>query len=273
MYKKTSYLVLSFFGLIFFGFFLIASVKKTTTIKPISKGNELIQKEDHTKNISKFKYAVFDISGCFWEKELYELLYSYQKRKGIPLFYYFKLIKYGVSYAMGSLNPKIAYEDFLNYCKGESLEKFKKNCALTWEKDSKDFILKDAVKTFEECKKNKVVTILAESGMKEIYSELLKKYSFDHVCASGVEFKDGVVSGKLLGEPCTGKEKYERVKNLIEKKLGGSLKDAVFYANSHQDIQLLEAVGKPIAVNPTSKLLAHAKKKGWEVLQFKELLK
>ena len=273
MHKKICYLAISFLFLVFLGFFLIGSVKKITTVKPIAKNNEFIPKEDSTKKVLKYKYAIFDISGCFWQKELYELLYSYQKRKGIPLSYYFKLIRYGISYSIGSLNTKIAYEDFLNYCKGESIEKLKRDCALTWEKDCKNFILKDAVKTFEECKKNKIITILAETGMKEIYSELLKKYPFDYVCTSEVEFKNGGITGKLLGEPCSGKEKYEKVKNIIEKKLGGSLRDAVFYSNSHQDIQLLEAVGKPVAVNPTSKLLAYAKKKGWEILQYKEILK
>ena len=56
---------------------------------------------------------------------------------------------------------------------------------------------------------------------------------------------------------------------IIEKKLGGSLKDAVFYATSHNDIPLLEKVGKPVVINPTSKLLAHAKKNGWEILKVK----
>lgn len=221
------------------------------------------------KKNQKFKYAVFDICKSFWKKSLYDLLYAYQKQKGVSLSYYLKMVKFGVSYALGNLDPKEAYESFLKYCKGSSIQDLKKNCSQIWQRECKNFIFKDAIEIFEEHKKDGSIMILTESGFSELYDDLCSEYKFDYRCVSELEFKDGKITGKLVGQPCSGKEKLAKVQKLIEGKLGGSLKDAIFYANSHNDIPLLEKVGKPVAVNPDSKLEACAQKRGWQILRFK----
>ena len=243
--------------------------------KKLEKTGVVVEKNEQQecKKKDNYKYAIFGISNCFWNKSLYELLYAYQKKRKVPLSYYFTLVKCGVSHILGTLDAKDGFESYLNYCKGMTEKEVKENSFMVWKENCKDFIFKKAKNNFEECKKNKVITILAEAGMRELYNDFLSYYSFDYVCTSEIEFKDGKVTGKLLGDPCSGNGKYNKVKDIIEKKLNGSLKDAVFYANSHNDIPLLEAVGKPIAVNPTSKLESHAKKKGWQILKFKEVEK
>ncbi|MFC1894918.1 HAD family hydrolase [Candidatus Dependentiae bacterium] len=229
-------------------------------------------KKEIKKN-SKFKYAIFDICQSFWKKSLYELLYSYQKKHGKTSWsYYFKLIRYGASYALGTLNTKEAYESFLSYMKGAKLLDVKKRCSKIWQEDCKKFVLKAAKNNFDQCKEDGIITIISDSGIKELYDDLINICSFDYICSSELEFKDGVVTGKLLGEPCSGQEKLKKIKNLIENKLGGSLKDAIFYANSHNDIPLLNEVGKPVIVNPTSKLKKYAKLKKWEILTFTKVV-
>mgnify|MGYP005684739101 FL=1 len=47
----------------------------------------------------------------------------------------------------------------------------------------------------------------------------------------------------------------------------GSFEESLFFSDSVNDIPLLEAVQKAVAVNPDQKLLAHAELRGWEVLQ------
>ena len=46
-----------------------------------------------------------------------------------------------------------------------------------------------------------------------------------------------------------------------------SFEESLFFSDSINDMPLLEAVDKAVAVNPDQKLLAHAKLKNWEVLQ------
>jgi phosphoserine phosphatase len=41
---------------------------------------------------------------------------------------------------------------------------------------------------------------------------------------------------------------------------------AFFYSDSANDLPLLTAVGRPVAVDPDPRLQAHAKAKGWPIL-------
>jgi HAD superfamily hydrolase (TIGR01490 family) len=229
--------------------------------------------DSNCKKVKKpeFKYVIFDICRCFWKKSLYDILSAYQKQKGLSLSYYLKMAKFGVSYAFGTLDPQEAYDAFLKYCKGTPLQELQKSCSYIWEHECKNCVFLQAKELFDSYKKEGATLILAESGFKELYDELCKNYKFDYCCTSMLELKDSKLSGKLVGAPCSRKEKLERVKNLIEKKLNGSLKDAIFYANSHNDIPLLEKVGKAVAVNPDSKLESYAKKKGWQILKFNRI--
>ncbi len=45
--------------------------------------------------------------------------------------------------------------------------------------------------------------------------------------------------------------------------------DSCFYSDSYNDLALLQAVERPIAVDPDTKLLAHAEQQGWEVISLR----
>ncbi len=249
---------------------------KNKTKKSIAISRDLMNRDlPHLDlaNLQKYKYVIFDGCKTFWNKSLYELLYSHQKTQGISWSDCFKFAKYGMSYLLGTFDLQEAYGCFLMRCKGKRKSSIIKTCSDVWQKECKNFICSDAKLIFEYCKKNNIITILTETGIREFYNDFLKLYPFDYVCASEIEYKDGCVVGKLKGEPCSGKEKLRRVKEIIENKLNGSLKDTVFYANSHNDIFLLNEVGKAIAVNPDSKLNDYAKSKKWEILEFKDVVK
>ena len=111
--------------------------------------------------------------------------------------------------------------------------------------------------------------ILKVSGI----DEALNIYPFDHICGSQLEFKDGVITGKLEGKASVGEGKLNQLKELIEDKLKGSLKQVAYYCHSHLDLPVFEQVGKPVAVNPTPKLESLAKSKKWEILKFKDFEK
>ena len=46
------------------------------------------------------------------------------------------------------------------------------------------------------------------------------------------------------------------------------LAQCYFYTDSMSDVLLMEKVGFPVAVNPDSRLRAHAKEKGWEIMDW-----
>ena len=75
----------------------------------------------------------------------------------------------------------------------------------------------------------------------------------NHLIATDVRVEDGVILGGLDGEANFRDGKITKMKQWISQH-GGSLSDAYFYSDSHNDIPLLEAVKWPIAVDPDEKL-------------------
>ena len=220
-----------------------------------------------------YKYVIFDTSNCFWQKSLYDLLMSFRKGVSIPFRGYLELLQCGVSYAFGTLDAKKGYETFFKYCKSMSEQDVKDKCKLVWENDCKNYIYKDAAKKLEQHKKDGLITIMVDAGISQLYDDFLDVYKFDYVFTSSLEFKNGMSTGKLKGNPCSNEHKYKVIKKLIEDDLNGSLKDVIFYANSHNDIPLLNCVGKPVTVNPNTKLRKRAYRKGWKILNFSEIKK
>lgn len=266
------FLVLSIFNFCIFA--KISRLKKEGTISIKSDLQNKTQEQkllNNNINNIEYKYVIFDISNCFWEKTLYEVLMSLKKKIKFPVSGYLDLLGCGVSYAMGNLDAKKGYETLFKHMNKMSQEQVKEKCNLIWEQDCKNYIYKDADRLFNEYKNKGLKLILVDAGISELYQEFLKIYKFDYVLVANLEYKDGKSTGKLTGEPSSGIYKYNMVKKLIEQDLHGSLDQAIFYANSHNDIPLLEHVGKPMPVNPNKKLEKFAKQKKWPILTFKEL--
>ena len=82
------------------------------------------------------------------------------------------------------------------------------------------------------------------------------------------ETADGVYTGRLVGEPLHGPAKAEAVKALAERE-HLDLARCSAYSDSANDIPLLDLVGQPCAINPDTKLRAHARANGWRVRDYR----
>ena len=89
----------------------------------------------------------------------------------------------------------------------------------------------------------------------------------DSFLVTRLEVIDGRFTGRVLDPACYGSGKvtltraYAAQHNL-------DLAASYFYTDSHHDLPLLEAVGHPIAVNPSRKLTEIAAKRQWPVMHF-----
>jgi phosphoserine phosphatase len=99
---------------------------------------------------------------------------------------------------------------------------------------------------------------LAERG---VYCEL-------HVCATRLEEVDGRWTGKISGEAMFGEAK-ERGARRMATELKLDMWRCYAYGDSASDRWLMDAVGRPAAVNPCEELVRHARRRGWTVLQWK----
>ena len=75
-----------------------------------------------------------------------------------------------------------------------------------------------------------------------------------------------------IREPLAYKSGKLEIARLLVQKHDVSLQDCYFYTDSIDDIALLEAVGKPHAVNPEKRLKKLALQRGWPILNFREQL-
>ncbi|MFR9726313.1 HAD family hydrolase [Streptomyces sp. MS19] len=82
------------------------------------------------------------------------------------------------------------------------------------------------------------------------------------------ESVDGVYTGRLVGEPLHGPAKAIAVRALAEAE-DLDLSRCAAYSDSANDIPLLSLVGYPYAINPDSKLRAHAREMGWRLRDYR----
>lgn len=82
------------------------------------------------------------------------------------------------------------------------------------------------------------------------------------------EVEDGLYTGRLVGEPLHGPSKAEAVKALAERE-GLDLTQCTAYSDSINDVPMLSAVGRAVAINPDTALRTVARENGWEVRDFR----
>lgn len=80
-----------------------------------------------------------------------------------------------------------------------------------------------------------------------------------------LEVAAGRFTGRVVGEPVAREEKARRVA-VVAREEGLDLAASHAYGDSWADLALLEAVGRPAAVNPCRRLQRHARRRGWPVL-------
>lgn len=105
---------------------------------------------------------------------------------------------------------------------------------------------------------------VATSAVRQIAQPLADELAIPHVVCSELEVLAGALTGTFNFPLCYGSGKLERAAALVSS-LGGSMGDAVFYTDSITDLPLLEAVGRPVAVNPDARLRRVALRRGWTI--------
>jgi len=89
------------------------------------------------------------------------------------------------------------------------------------------------------------------------------------VCATRLEENDGRWTGRIVGDAMFGVAKGRAVQQMAVDK-GFELAQCYAYGDSVSDRWMLEAVGRPVAVNPSWRLKTLARRKSWPVLTWAE---
>lgn len=101
-----------------------------------------------------------------------------------------------------------------------------------------------------------------------ITGPIAQRLGVEHLLATECEQIDGRYTGRSTDTPCFQAGKVERLNRWLAQ-TGQSLEGASFYSDSINDLPLLQAVSRPVAVDPDAQLRALAKERGWPVLSLR----
>jgi HAD superfamily hydrolase (TIGR01490 family) len=107
---------------------------------------------------------------------------------------------------------------------------------------------------------------LATSSLDIIVAPLAEHLGVTEVLATALEFKNGECTGRLAGAPMFRGVKKDRVLEYAAAQ-GADPAACSFHSDSVYDLPLLEAVGRPVAVNPDWRLRRMALARGWPVME------
>ena len=77
----------------------------------------------------------------------------------------------------------------------------------------------------------------------------------------------GLLTGRTVGPICYGEGKLVHARAEADAH-AVRLGDCAFYTDSFSDVPVLEAVGRPVAVNPDPRLRRRAGKRGWRIVDW-----
>jgi HAD superfamily hydrolase (TIGR01490 family) len=109
---------------------------------------------------------------------------------------------------------------------------------------------------------------LVTATPEELATIIARRLNLTGALGTRAEHRDGLFTGHLIGELLHGEAKAAAVKDLAERE-GLDLAQCAAYSDSINDIPMLSLVGRPVAVNPDSALRVEARRRGWEIRDFR----
>jgi len=166
-------------------------------------------------------------------------------------------------YRIGLLGAQTAVARWTKWFRGISLASIE-SFSSEWFDELKLLIREEARKEILFHKNRGGSTVMLSASPEFICSRIGAHLMMDGVICTELEAVDGKLSGRLKGKYCYGKEKLVQARQYCDES-GQSLADAYYYADSINDLPVLESVGNPVCVSPDAQLGKIARSKGWRV--------
>jgi putative phosphoserine phosphatase/1-acylglycerol-3-phosphate O-acyltransferase len=97
---------------------------------------------------------------------------------------------------------------------------------------------------------------------------IARELGIEHILCTRLEVKDGIFTGNIIKPPVWGEGKAIVARQLIEQ-FDLDPEQSFFYTDSHEDLPLLDLVGKPRPLNPDEELAELAEERGWPAQTFR----
>lgn len=219
------------------------------------------------------KVAIFDFDGTLFPNETFPLLMGHLKNHPIhfqkyrnfflrilPVYLAYKCKIYPEQkmkeYSMWSYiaafgsSPKAEIEQFFSQIGGIMSQSLSES----------------VLHRLEQHRMDGYYTMLVSGAFEPLLYSVTKNVNFDFIIGSSIPYNDE----KLTKNSSINYIYGERKKELINAHLSNSKVDwqnSFAYGDSYTDLNVLELVGNPVAVNPEPRLLEIANHKKWEIIK------
>lgn len=185
------------------------------------------------------------------------------------------------------LNGQLDMSHFLKFCANTLAQFTPKQLTQLAEQFERDYLKPNLRPAALDCIKQHQAqgdTLLVITATNRfLASAAIQSSGISHLIASELECVDGQFTGRILGTPSYREGKNLRLEHWLrqwDRQQDSDIKSnapnqppfdlsaACFYSDSHNDLPLLQRVGKPIVVTPDSTLKNTAIKNGWPILDW-----
>ena len=174
-----------------------------------------------------------------------------------------------VAHGASAETVRRAAEDGLMILRGARPEDIGDLVATALEPVLKPLVYAEPLRLVERHRARGERAFIVSAALQEIVDALARELRFDGALGTVCEVgPDGAYTGRSL-RSLHGEAKAAAVRELAERE-GIDLALSTAYSDSHTDLPLLEAVGRPVAVNPDRALREIASERGWRIVQFSE---
>lgn len=136
-----------------------------------------------------------------------------------------------------------------------------------FQKSGRKSIYPAALEQVHQHQHNGDMVVLVTNSLREIVEPLGRHLQVSELIAPQLEKRENRFTGALLGGPLTDHRKAQAVAKFAREH-SLDLDRCYAYADSLDDVPMLESVGNPKAINPDRHLRRVAQRKGWEIFDW-----
>jgi len=214
--------------------------------------------------------AFFDFDKTLLETESAKLGLKYLwERRLLSLRFLLKVLVANFFYQRHLVSDELVARVILKLYRGRRLDEFVNGAPLFYEDHLKPLLAPNILLKVKEHQRNGHLLVLISGSIRYMLKPVVNDIGFDHLLCTDLEVGgDGLLTGRAKGPLCIDTTKRTLAIQLAQKQ-GIDLSRSYAYGNHQSDIPLLELVGNPFVVEPTTPLRKVALKRNWPVLGFR----
>ena len=165
------------------------------------------------------KLAIFDIDFTITKKETLIQLFIYSIKKDIKNIKYVpRAIYSGAMYGLGFFDEKAVKECFIKFLVNMDESELKMFVKGFYKEVLSKILYKDSIDMIKKLKGEGCDVYLISASGEFYLKELYDIKEVDMIIGTRFEVKDGIFTGKMVGENCKGAEKVHRLKEVLHRK-------------------------------------------------------